>query len=114
LAACTHADETPGAEDHEIDAGAPAASSFLPCSAVVTQAGPWGSCGGSGSGAAELPCGSELHPAGAKPSAPALQLSRCGADKRGCCCEATNLVPAHEGEERQTFGLTFCDTHDHK
>lgn len=38
-----HKDETPGAEDHEINVEAAAVSSFLLYSAVVTWAGPWGS-----------------------------------------------------------------------
>lgn len=48
------------------------------------------------------------------PSAWALQLSLCGAGKWGHCCEATNPVPTHEGEEWEELGLTFCNTHGHK
>lgn len=49
---CAHKDETPGAEDHEINVEAAAVSSFLLYSAVVTWAGPWGSRSSSSKGAA--------------------------------------------------------------
>lgn len=52
FAACAHANETPGAEDHEINLEAAAVSSFLPYSAVVTHAGPRGSHGSGSKGVA--------------------------------------------------------------
>lgn len=54
FATCTHADETPGAEDRKINVEAAAVSSFLPYSAVVTRAGPWGSRSCSGAAGAAL------------------------------------------------------------
>lgn len=52
FAACAHADETPGAEDHKINVEATVVSSFLPCGAVVTRAGLQGSWGSSSKGVA--------------------------------------------------------------
>lgn len=70
FATCAHADETLGADDHKINIEAAAVSSFLPGCAVVSWAGPQGSPGSGGRGAARAALRLRAAPSWREPPQP--------------------------------------------